>query len=393
MPALGTAGFIDLQEKLRILLLAHSEEIEEAVAARIRDNDLDIPINPETRANLGPGSIQSVSMMIEGVEEGFDWSPVLPTEIAAFIRYLAREEVPLEAVLRLCSLVGAVFVEALLTRLGEGESKIALAYMSGWGLRNFDQLLKVFSSEYRDELDRLNDSPTRDVRLRTGRLLKSGSADSNGLDYRMDACHVGLIVVGRRGALTCRYLAEQLGCDLLLAPDAEDTVWAWLGARRQIEVAEIERALEEDVASLAVAVGEPREGSHGWRLTHLEAQSALPVAHLEGPGLVRYSSVALLASALCDVATGRSLIERYLKPLERYRDAEDLRRTLRVYFELHCNAVSTASSLAVNRHTVQRRLKRVEEAIGEPAAARQTEFQVVLRLEDLTARSREKALV
>ena len=62
-------------------------------------------------------------------------------------------------------------------------------------------------------------------------------------------------------------------------------------------------------------------------------------------------------------------MDRYLMPLDGHRDGGST-QTLRAYFELNCNAVSTASSLGVNRHTVQRRLKRVEEAIGEPPAAR-----------------------
>ncbi len=391
MVALGRSGFGEFQEKLRTTLRTHSQEVEEAVAARIRDNDLDLPIDPDNRARLGLGAIESVNLMIESFEVGFDWSPTLPAETGAYVRYLAREEVPLEAVLRLCSLIGGVFVEVLLSRVGDGEARIAMRYMAAWGMRNFDRLLKAFASEYTRELERLNDSPTHEVRAKAGRLLKGGPVDSSGLDYRMDGVHIGLIAVGKKGGLICRRLAEELGCELLLAPDAEDTVWAWLGARREIEIAEVERSLPAGAASLAIAAGEPRKGSHGWRLTHEEAESALPIARLEGPGFVRYSNVALLANALCDVAMGSSLTDRYLKPLDRYRDAADLRRTLGVYFELNCNAVSTASALGVNRHTVHRRLKRVEDAIGEPCSARQTEFDVVLRLQNLTARGRATA--
>jgi DNA-binding PucR family transcriptional regulator len=171
----------------------------------------------------------------------------------------------------------------------------------------------------------------------------------------------------------------------LIAPDAEHTFWIWLGAPRQLDFSGLECAVFTTADSLTISAGEPRSGIGGWRLSHLEAEAAAPVAALEGPGLVRHSNVALLASALYREEVGRSLTSRYLEPLDRHRDAEDLKNTLRTYFELSCNAASTASALGVNRHTVQRRLRRVEEAIGEPPSSRHAEFGVALQLERLTA--------
>jgi DNA-binding PucR family transcriptional regulator len=65
---------------------------------------------------------------------------------------------------------------------------------------------------------------------------------------------------------------------------------------------------------------------------------------------------------------------------------------VRTYLDLDCNAASTASALDVNRHTVQRRLKKIEEAIGERLSARRAELDVVLRLERLTAKTAEDEL-
>jgi PucR C-terminal helix-turn-helix domain len=386
-----TATIEEFQAKLREILSANSQEVEEAIVARIRDNEVGVPTNPDALASLGLGATESIGTMIESFEVGLDWSPTLPPTVATYIRYLAREEVPMEAVMRVCSLVGGVFVEVVFSKLGDDEAKLALSYLAGWGSGNFDRLLNAFAAEYTGELERLSKSPTSDLRKRVGKQLRGAFDDAVGPGYRLDARHIALIVVGARGDLACRRLAEQVGADLLIVPDAEDTWWAWLGAHREIGFAELERALPLNGAELAVSVGEPRPGGNGWRLTHHEAQSALPIARLEAPGLVRYSNVALLASAFSDEATGRSLMDRYLRPLDGHRDADDLRQTLRTYFELNCNAVSTASSLGVNRHTVQRRLKRVEEAIGEPSSDRQAEFGVALRLEQLTERTRATA--
>lgn len=389
MPSLESTDFVEFQEKLRKTLEANREEIEEAIAARFRNNEAGLPLGPEYMIGLTRGAVEAVDMLVESFENGPDWRPTIPPESSLFLRYLAREGVPLDIVLRFFSRSGGVFMEFLFAEMEEGDARIALRYVAAWGTRNLDRLLKAFADEYTDELTRINGSPTHEKRMQINRVLKGGSEDPEVFDYRMDAFHTGLIVIGR-ARLVCQRLAETLGCALLLVPDAENTWWAWFGAKREIAVTEIERALPTELGDLAVAAGEPREGRHGWRLTHEEADAAIPVAQLEGPGVFRYSDVALLATALCDVATGRSLVDRYLKPLNRHRDAAELRNTLRIYFETNCNAVSTAATLGVNRHTVQRRLKRVEEAIGEPSGARQAEFEIALRLERLTTLSRAR---
>lgn len=389
MLSLESPDFAEFQERLRETLEANREEVEEAIAARLRNNEVGLPLGPEYMIGLTRGAVEAVDMLVESFESGSDWNPKIPPETAIFLRYLAREEVPLDVVLRFFSRSGGVFMEFLLADLKEGDARIALRYVAAWGTRNLDRLLKAFADEYTDELGRMNGSPAHEKRMQINRVLKGGSEDPELLGYRMDAVHTGLIVIGR-ARLVCQRLAETLGCALLLVPDAENTWWAWFGAQREISVAEIGQALPVELGDLAIAAGEPREGRHGWRLTHEEADAAIPVAQLEGPGVVRYSDVALLATALCDVATGRSLVDRYLKPLNRHRDAADLRDTLRVYFETSCNAVSTAAKLGVNRHTVQRRLKRVEEAVGEPSGARQAEFEIALGLERLTTLSRAR---
>jgi len=265
--------------------------------------------------------------------------------------------------------------------------------MAAWQGRNSDRLMNAFAAEYTKEVERLDRAPTRQRVEQARKILDGGSADKAGLGYRLDAFHVGLIAIGAKADLTCHRLAEKLGCDLLLVPEDENAVWAWLGTRRQIEFAELERLVDTGPNTPILAAGESRNGVGGWRLTHREAQNARPVALLEGPGLTRCSNVALLAYAVGDEAIGRSLVDRYLQPLERHRDCLALRETLRSYFDLDCNAASTASSLGVNRHTVQRRLTRVEQTIGESLPDCRAELDVALRLEGLTARRSEPVLL
>lgn len=374
-----------IRQKLTALLESHGQEIEDALIARMRNSDLDVPLTPDALAGLRPAAIESVNAMASAFEKGEEWAPTVPPAVIAQIQYMARHGASLETVLRGYSLVGGAFFEFFAAKLSDfPQAQDVLRFAASWQSQHNDRLMSAFAAEYTKEVERLKHSPSRQLTERVRRLLDGGSGDID-LDYRLDAFHIGLIADGARAELACRSLAERLGCDLLFLPHAEDTAWVWLGARRQIDFAELEQAAAGNGGSLSLAAGEQRHGIGGWRLSHREAQAARVLALVEPAPLTRYSDVALLATAFCDEATGRSLIDRYLGPLDRNRDGEGLRRTLRTYLDLDCNAASTAAALDVDRHTVQRRLKKVEESVGEPLSVRRAELDVALRLERLTA--------
>ncbi len=372
----------ELAEEMR----SHRAEVVDAMVARTRDTLLsrDITLTPAALAELRPTAAECVDAVIDSIVEGDRWTATLPPGLIRWLKEMARLGVSLEEILRGFTMVGGVLIEFLVERLDERRAQDLLRNMAIWQGRNSDRLMNAFAAEYLKEAERLEAAPIRRLAERVKNVLDGGSVTNAGLDYRLDASHIGLIAVGARAELACRSLAEKLGCALLLLPEDESTAWAWLGARRQIEFAELERAIATEAGGLVVAAGEPRDGVVGWRLTHREAQTALPVALLDGQRLTRCSDVALLAYGLCDEAIGGSLVDRYLRPLERHRDNANLRETLRTYLRLNCNAASAASSLGVNRHTVQRRLTRVEQAIGESLPGRRAELEVALRLTDLT---------
>jgi len=350
----------------------------------MRNSGFDVSFTPEALAGLRPAAIESVNSIAAALEEGESWTPVLPPAAIAQIQFLARQGASLETVLRVCMLIGGVFFEFFAENLDEGsQTQEALLFSVSWQGQNIDLLMSAFADAYTKEVERLNRSPSRHLAERVQRVLAGGSEDFADLDYRLDACHVGLIAGGKKAELVCRSLAEKLGCDLLVLPHTEHTVWAWFGSRREIKFAELKRAVGDNGGALALATGEPRCGIDGWRLTHQEAESAFVVT--ERSQLTRYSDVALLAAAFRDEATGKSLTDRYLKPLDQSRNGKGLRKTLRTYLDLDCNAASTAAALDVDRHTVQRRLKKIEKSLGEPLSSRRAELDVALRLDHLTA--------
>ena len=173
-----------------------------------------------------------------------------------------------------------------------------------------------------------------------------------------------------------------------------DIVWGWLGARRPVAVSELKRLLSDGVAGDAtLAVGEPHSGLEGWRLTHREAQAAQQVMLRRPRPLTCARDVILIAAMLRDDVLAKSLFETYLAPLEGHGDTGAvLRETLRAYFSAGLNAATAAAALAVDRHTVQRRLRRVEEKLGCLLRDRHAELVVALSLEELHSRPGEQPL-
>jgi DNA-binding PucR family transcriptional regulator len=165
-------------------------------------------------------------------------------------------------------------------------------------------------------------------------------------------------------------------------PRGDDTAWAWLGSPRQVPFEELERCLGAPDGDTSLTAGEPRQGPEGWRLTHREARAALEVARLRPRRLTRCADVVLLAATLRDRELAGILVDLYLGPLASRKDWDVLRATLRAYYASDCNAASAAALLGVDRQTVRRRLRRVEEEIGRRLDACRVEMEMALRVEE-----------
>jgi hypothetical protein len=248
-----------------------------------------------------------------------------------------------------------------------------------------DRLMTVITDEYMRELRRTERSPEQRRTERVQRLLSGGNCDSVELGYELECWHVGAIATGAGASEVLKQLAVRLGSSLLCVPRGRDNVWAWLGSARAPTGRDVERAFEAcDDRGGFLALGEVGRGLGGWRLTHLQAQAAMRVALRRARPLTRYADVALLASVLRDDALASSLVEIYLAPLgSPTNGGAVLRETLRAYFAVGHNASSAASALGVTRHTVQNRLRTIEEKLGQALRTRQAEIEVALQMEEL----------
>jgi DNA-binding PucR family transcriptional regulator len=187
-------------------------------------------------------------------------------------------------------------------------------------------------------------------------------------------------------------LASAAGPVHLILPRGDNLAWGWMARGERFTSEELD-ALASDSQDAArrrrasdtrLALGEPAQGLAGWRLSHHQARAALAVAQLGPDPVVHYADVAMLATILKDELLMSSLQQLYLEPLDGGRDGGDeLRRTLRAYFEADRNVSAAAAAVGVTRQAVARRLRSAEERLGRPIGALGADLEIALRLEAL----------
>jgi hypothetical protein len=370
----------DIRGTLLERLSARGEEIEEGIVAAAIGIGLLAEHDAQGLTRLRAAARELVVMIGEVIDEGPEWTPRLPTGVAAEVGGLARLGVGLESVMR-----GYYATSALCLEFAGGETEElpegTLQYLIEIQARHGDALLAIVATGFNDEVARLERTPSarrRDEQAR--RLLAGELVETPDLDYDLAGWHRALIVLGLDGVSATRRLAERLGARLLLIPQGPETTWAWLGADHPVPFEELRGSAPVDRVRLAC--GEAREGLAGWRLSHREAAASVEILRRGPAPLVRCSDVVLEAALLGEEPLRRALVDTYLGPLGDGREGPVLRATLRAYFACNLNAASTAASLGVDRHTVQRRLRRVEQLLGRGLETCRAEVEVALRVED-----------
>jgi hypothetical protein len=369
-------------------LEARRPEIELAALGKIKGISNPAPVeDPEYIEGLRAAVAAALDYGFASVEQAEHSSPPIPVVLRAQARLAARNGISLDTVLRryfagYTLLNDFVVEEAEKGRILRGASlKRLLRTQSAL----FDRLVSAIGEDYNNEAtERLESNEER----RTERVVKLLSGElphSEELAYDFDVHHLGVIAIGPNAAEAIEALASEGDLRLLLIRRSEESVWAWLGARRPFDRAWLDGlSSRAQPPQVSLAAGEPARGLAGWRLTHQQARAALPIVLRSPEGIVRYGDVSLLASILQDDLLATSLHELYLAPLAMERDGgEAMRRTLRAYFDAERNVSSAAAALGVNRHTVANRLRTIEERFGRPLNACAAEVDTALQLEDL----------
>jgi len=385
-------------ETIRVELVARLRErlteIEDAIFARARTlTESASEEDPEYVAGLRETVREAVEYALSHIETGVEWTGPIPSTAAEQARRSARAGIRLDTILRRYAAGDRLFGDFIMDEADRFPSQALRKVLRTHGPQ-VDRLMAAVATEYMDEVARMRRSPTQRLAERVQRLVAGESlGDLGDLGYTFEAWHLGMIVKGEEAESCARTLASGLECQVLVVPRGSGIVWAWLGTRRPLAVRELEHLLSDDLAGDAtLAVGEPRKGLDGWRLTHREAQAAQEVMLRKPQRVTRARDVILVAAVLRDDALAKSLFETYLAPLEGHGDSGAvLRETLRAYFSAGLNAATAAAALAVDRHTVQRRLRKVEEALGRLLPDCHAELVVALGLDELDTEDEQPA--
>jgi hypothetical protein len=367
------------------------EEIERAVLTRVHGvSELDESVGVEYLAGLRAAVSAAIDHGLASLERSEANPPQTPAALLSQARLAARSGVSLDTVLRrylagYTVLGDFVIEEADKDGLRRGSSLQRLLRRQA---TLFDRLLAAVGDEYSREKCARLESPEQRRADRVERLLAGELVDTSDLPYEFDAHHLGLISSGQGAGDALARLAKALDRRLLLVQRDDGTTWAWLGGRGEPGAERLELTLAKEwPPHFSLALGEPGQGLAGWRLTHRQAQAALPIALRSKDTCVRYSDVALLASVLRDDLLVTSLRQLYLEPLTREPDqGKTARDTLRAYFIADHNVSSAAAALGVNRHTVASRLRFIEQQIGRSLLRCRAEMEAALDIDDLEQR-------
>jgi hypothetical protein len=368
-------------------LRARFPEIEQAIFASLRTglSDPMVAGDAEYVQGLRVAIVAGLDYALMGIEKGEEWCGPIPSAAMVQVRRAARNGVGLETVLLRYAVGNRLLNDFVMEEVDRFPSRALREVMNTQGAL-VERLMAAVSAEYKLELERVGRSLEHRRGERVRRLLTGEYVASEEFDYRFEgAWHLGMVAVGARAREAVRSLGAGLDRDVLSISHGEKTMWVWLGGEDRPASSGLESKLSVMAGmGVSLALGEPSRGIRGWRLTHRQAQAALLVALHRPRGITRYAEEMLLATALQDETLAASLQEIYMAPLASQRDGGAvLRETLRGYFEATCNAATAAARLKVDRHTVERRLQKIEERLGRLLSTCQAELEVALSLHEL----------
>jgi hypothetical protein len=382
-------------------LLEREEELARAILGRVRlvAPDADRDSDPERVARTRDTIAVAAHANLLRIQRD---DPTFGPPRAAWenVRIAAHNGTPLSTTLQSYvtgHLVVWEFVLEEAVELGLGADELAAMLRRVLLLQStyFNDLVRHVCDGYMRESERVSRGRDQRRAQLVREVLDGGDASAAELGYDLAHEHLGLIVSAARPEELVRELAGPLDRALLSVSRSERTLWAWLGGYRPLDPAHVRRALDDlGCADFKLALGEPGSGVEGFRVTHHQARGAYAVALQRGCCVTRYADVALEALGLGDELLGHRLVDLYLGPLDRDpRRAHSLRETLRAYFHAGQNAASAAAMLGVHERTVSSRLRAAEDLLGHPINARRAELETALRLEEITARPPQAALL
>jgi DNA-binding PucR family transcriptional regulator len=380
---------------------AVSEDVYEVILREIPQLDDDKPL----RALLASSVDSNVDTCLQVMQHRIDLAAVpAPAAAVEYARRLAQRGTPLTALLRAYRVGHACFSDWLLRELARqaGDAEMIIAATLGMSkivAGYIDQTSEEMVAAYRQERENWlrNRSAARAARIRdllSGEQIDVGAAEAT-LGYRLRQYHVGLVCWAGDAAGTAdeitrlehaiSHVAMQAACsgNPVFLPRDVSSAWAWLplGIRDTFDAAAASTAdLDGDIH---FAFGDPAKGMTGFRISHQQAVAAQAVVLAAGsPALraVTFGQVAPVAMMLGSSELLRAWVLSTLAGLATDdKHHARLRGTLLVFLQSGGSYKTTAERLMLHKNTVQYRIRKAEESLGQPVGENRYDVELALR--------------
>jgi hypothetical protein len=379
---------------------AVSEDVYKAILREIPQLDDDKPL----RALLASSIDSNVDACLQIMQHRIDLAAVRAPAVAVeYARRLALRGTPLTALLRTYRLGHAHFSDWLLTELAEhtGDAKMIIATtlslsrtLAGYIDQTSEEMVAAYTQE-RENWLRLRNAP-RTARIRdllSGERVSVSTTEA-ALGYRLRQYHVGLVcwaanataAAGSATRLehTISHVAGKIAGsgEPMFLPRDESSAWAWLplGIRNRFDAAEAAAGMDSD---LHFAFGDAARGVAGFRLTHQQALAAQAVALAAGspPRVVTFGEVAPVAMMLGSTELLRAWVLATLADLATNDEHHArLRDTLLVFLQSGGSYKAAAEQMVLHKNTVQYRIRKAEESLGQPTGENRHDVALALRV-------------
>jgi PucR C-terminal helix-turn-helix domain/GGDEF-like domain len=377
------------------------EDVYEVILRDIPELRQDSPVLALLRS-----SVQSnVDTCIQVLQHQIDLADVqAPAMAVEYARRQAQRGMPLTVLLRAYRIGHTCFSDWLLRELARqmddpqmitaatlGMSRIVAGYVD----QTSEEIVSAYTRERESWLR--SRSAARAARIRD--LLSGARIDLRAaeaiLGYRLRQYHAGVVswtdeAPGSVDNITrleraVREISEQVAgsSDPVFIPRDESSAWAWLplGIRDTFtcpagSTSDVDRDIH-------FAFGDAARGTAGFRLTHEQAVAAQAVAMAGGspaPRAVTFGEVAPVAMMLGSAELLRAWVLGTLAGLA--VDDEHharLRDTLLVFLESGGSYKTAAERLMLHKNTVQYRIRKAQESLGQPVGGNRHDVELALR--------------
>ncbi|MEU9207140.1 helix-turn-helix domain-containing protein [Streptomyces sp. NPDC048415] len=379
-----------------------SHDIVEHVTARVPELRGDTTVIKILQASVA----ENVATVLHIFENQISLDNVeMPAAAFEYTRRLAQRDIPLSVMTRAHRIGHLRFLEWCLDELDQQGADYELFTATHRRILQLsfgynDRVAERATMVYQQERDHwlLSQTAARAARVRD--ILTEKDVDLNwaepALGYRLRQNHLGLVAwlptltSGGEGLARLDRITHEIGRELdcparpLFVPRDAVLSWAWLpfGSRNDVSWKQLWNVVERSDPSVRVCAGSVGYGIEGFRSTHRQAVRTQELAAVANPApqFTDFSTVAPIALMATNVDDMRAWVWDVLGPLAvDDENSSRLRETVQIFLDTGCSYTATASAQILHKNTVQYRIRKAEQIMGQSVQQGHSDLEVALR--------------